>query len=133
MCILSAGGGPVDGRAEGERRKNAAHALLARHRERLIRDAQRALILQGLSHGTATADDVRAAIAMPEGIAPVCLGAVPGPLARLGIIRRAGFIESARPEAHGRPVSVWELVDHQAAVDWLAEHPSLPDAEHGGL
>lgn len=120
---------PVDGRAEGRQRKDAAHRLLAARRERVVRDAQRALLERVLTHGTATADDVRKVISLPEGVAPVCLGAAPGALARLGIIRRIGFVESARACAHARPVSVWELDDHAAAVAWLASHPPIPAPE----
>lgn len=124
-CVIT----PVDGHAEGERLRDAAHSLLSLHRERIVRDAQRALIEQVLSSGTATADDIRAAITLPDGIDPVCLGAVPGSLARRGISRRMGYVPTTRPCAHARPVSVWGLVDHPGAVAWLAAHPPIPVAE----
>lgn len=120
---------PVDGRAEGKRRKDIAHQLLAARRERVVRLGQRALLNRMLTYGTATADDVRAAVALPDGVSPVCLGAAPGALARLCIIRRIGFVESSRACAHARPVSVWELADREAALAWLAAHPPIPAPE----
>jgi hypothetical protein len=77
--------------------------------------------------GQATADDVRDALDLPEGIDPVCLGAVPIALARAGIVRRVGYVPTCRPDAHARPVSLWALADRAAAVRWLADHPDRPD------
>ncbi|MBI5863435.1 MAG: hypothetical protein HZB38_02765 [Planctomycetes bacterium] len=114
--------------AEGERRKLSAHALLAARRELYVLRGRRALLAALLDRGEATADDVRRAVALPAGIDPVCLGVVPGDLARAGIIERVGFATTARPEAHARPVSVWRLADRSAALAWLAAHPDRPDA-----
>ncbi|HEX2972657.1 MAG TPA: hypothetical protein VHP11_10010 [Tepidisphaeraceae bacterium] len=114
--------------AEGERRKLEAFALLEARRETLINRGRRALLAVMLNgNGTATADDVRAAVTVPAGIDPVALGAVPGALARAGIIRRSGFRTSDRPEAHVRPVSVWSLTDRNAALTWLRDHPDRPN------
>jgi hypothetical protein len=115
--------------AEGERRKADALVLLAARRETTIRRAQRALLRALLESGTATADDVRAAVELPPGINPKLFGAVPSTLARAGIIRRAGYATTGRPAAHARPVSVWTLADRDAAVRWLADHPDLPDLD----
>ena len=60
-----------------------------------------------------------------------CLGSVPGVLAYAKIIRAAGFVRSARPERHACWLQVWELVDRQAAVQWLADHLDLPDPIEG--
>lgn len=111
--------------AEGERRKLAAHALHAARRSDLVRAGRRALLLAMLQResGTATADDVRARVQLPAGVAPVCLGVVPGELARAGIIRAAGYTVTARPEAHARPVKLWALADRAAALGWLSTHP----------
>lgn len=111
---------------EGRRRKKAALTLLEMHRERTLRSGRRALLLHLLKHGEATPDDVRAAVATPDGVDPVCFGAVPTPLAAKGIIRRLRFAESKRPDAHARPVSVWGLVDAADAIRWLQTHPELP-------
>ncbi len=122
---------PDDGRAEGARRRDDAHALLRARRPVLLRRAQRALVEHLLLAGAATADDVRALVRLPPGIDPRCLGTVPGPLAAAGIIRRDGYTMSARAVAHARPVSLWRLVDAGAAADWLATHPELPEPEGG--
>lgn len=116
----------VDDRAEGERRRDAAHDLHQRHHGNIIRRAQRVLVTTALERGTATIDDVRTAINLPNGIDPTVLGAVPTALARAGILRRVGFVETTRPEAHARPVSVWAIGDHGKAVVWLTTHPDLP-------
>jgi hypothetical protein len=116
---------------EGERRKLDALATLAAWRERLVLAGRRALLRRLIDAGTATADDVREAVEIPIGVDPVCLGAVPCELARAGIIERAGFTESRRPDAHARPVSVWRLVDRNAALMWLAAHPPIvEDTQH---
>jgi hypothetical protein len=112
---------------EGERRKLTAHALLAARRELSVLRGRRALLLRLLGAGEAIADHVRAAVELPDGIDPVCFGTVPGELARAGIIERIGFATTARPEAHARPVSIWQLADRAAALAWLAAHPDRPD------
>jgi hypothetical protein len=117
------------GRREGHRRKDAAHAVLDARRERFLVAARRVLLIVGLERGKAFSDDWRDVVKLPAGIDPVCFGAVPKPLALAGIIRRAGFVVTSRPEAHGRPVSVWELIDRDAALQWLADHPEPPDDE----
>lgn len=117
---------PVDGRADGKRCRDAAHDLHHQYRDVVIRCAQRVLLRTLLQHGTATADDVRAGIDLPVGVDPVCLGAVPTPLARAGIIHRAGYAITTRGVAHARPVSVWELLNRTAAETWLIAHPDLP-------
>ncbi len=98
---------------------------LAAHEERrsdIIEAGRRALLRHLLVHGTATADDVRDAVTLPDGVNPVCLGAVPMGLARAGIIQCAGHQPSRRPERHGAPTAVWAIVDETAARRWLAEH-----------
>jgi len=113
--------------ADGEARKLDAHALLETRREVYVLRGRRALLRRVLDAPEATADDVRDAVELPDEINPVCLGVVPGPLARAGIIERVGFAESRRPDAHARPVSVWRLADRAAALAWLAAHPDRPD------
>lgn len=117
------------GRVEGEARKAGAFALLAAHREAVIRRAQRALLTVLLETGSATADDVRELVKLPNGINAKCFGATPGALARLGIIRADGYAKTCRPTAHARPVTVWTLADRTAAVDWLDANPELPGPE----
>jgi hypothetical protein len=120
------------GQREGERRRDSAFSLLEVRREVYIRRARRALILRVLEAGTATADDVAESSGpAPEGIDPRFLGTVPGPLARARLIRRAGFVSSARPSRHASILSVWELADRAGALAWLARNPDVPDPDPG--
>ena len=85
--------------------------------------ARRALLLDVLANGSVTADDVWDAIAVPEGIDRRCLGSVPGPLVRRGIIRSVGRVPAIRPECHGSLINLWHLANREAAEWWLNEHP----------
>ena len=58
---------PLSGRDAGEARKLAAYVLLEAYRERVILDAHRALLFQLLDVGTATTNDVRAVVELPDG------------------------------------------------------------------
>lgn len=121
------GSGRRDG-AAGEGRKSDAHDLLETRRTNYIRRGRPALLLAMLAvNGTATADDVQAAVELASGIDPRCLGSVPGRLAYDKIIEPAGFTRSTRPERHAGWLQVWRLIDRAAAERWLREHPDLPD------
>lgn len=111
----------------GERAKAEALALLEARRDLYVLRGRRALLKALLLTGRATADDVRAAVELPDGLDPKLFGAVPGALARAGIIEADGCVITGRPEAHARPVKVWRLADYPAAHRWLAEHPDRPD------
>ena len=115
----------------GERHKAEAFDVLAATREVYINRGRRALLLRLLEVGSATADDVRAAVELPEDIDPRCLGVVPNPLATAKIIEAVGFAKSARPNRHASYIQVWTLLDRKAAVDWLAFHPDMPDPMPG--
>ena len=116
------------GGREGERRKDAVHALLEARRDVSIR---RALLMHLLDAGTATADNVADRLGpTPDGIDPRFLGTVPGLLARAGIIRPASIAKSARPSRHASLLTVWELADRAAALAWLSQNPDLPDPEN---
>ncbi len=112
-----------DEREEGQHRRDSALATLEARRRIYVRRGRRGLLTTLLERGIATADDVRALVELPPDVAPVCLGAVPGMLARAGIIEREGYASTRRPDGHARPVSVWRLQDRRAAEQWLAEHP----------
>lgn len=122
---------PADrGRRNGMRRRDAAHAVLETRRESVIRQARRVLLTVLLERGEATADDVYAGITVPSGVDPVCLGCVPGPLARAAIIAATGrYVRSSRPIRHASDIRVWRLVDRDAAEGWLRDHPELPLAD----
>lgn len=113
--------------ASGEARKQERHTMLRERRAVYVRRAQRALLARLLASETATADDVYQSVELPPSIDPRCLGAVPGSLARAGIIRSLGYAKSARPERHASPIQVWTLANRTAAVTWLAENPDYPD------
>jgi hypothetical protein len=119
--------------SEGERRKLEALVLLEARRAVYLNRGRRALLAALLAallgSENATADDVREAIKLPSNISPKCLGAVPGTLARAGIIRRAGFANTTRSIGHARPVSVWELADRDKALQWLRDHPDRDDPD----
>jgi len=120
---------PQHEREAGELLKENILQNLAVRREIYVNRGRRVLLERLLSHGMATADDVRRAVELPAGIDPRCLGSVPGHLSRAGIIRRVGFISSDRKERHASTLSVWELADASAARAWLAAHPDNgPDA-----
>jgi hypothetical protein len=123
---------PAAGWREGERRKLSAHALLEARRRVYIRRGRRALLVRLLAAGTATADDVRAAVQLPPGLNPKLFGSVPGPLAEARIIRPAGFVRTTCPEGHARRVQLWQLADCAAALAWLADNPDLPDLPEPG-
>ena len=114
---------------EGEHRKTVALHLLEAQRARLVLRGRRALLLHLLEHGTGTIDHVRAVVAIPPGVNPVAIGAVPGALAAAKIIRRETFAATGRATAHARPVTVWALADADAARNWLAAHPDVPEPE----
>jgi hypothetical protein len=110
-------------RKEGERRKQDALASAGPRGETIVERGRRVLLLRLLENPTATADDVRQSLDLPEGLDARCLGAVPIGLARAGIIQSAGYVRSARPERHAGPIQVWTLADRAAAMAWLAAHP----------
>jgi hypothetical protein len=113
-------------RSDGEALRDAGLALLRAHRAALVRDLTRAAVRIALDRGELTADDVRAAVPIPDGIRPVVVGAAIRDAADAGIIRRVGYRPSARAVAHARPLAVWALVDAAAALAWLAAHPPIP-------
>ena len=113
--------------SEGEYRKLDAHALLQAWREVYVLRGRRALLTAICYRGYASADDVRHAVPLPDGINPKLFGVVPGALVRAGIIEADGFVKSRRLQSHTRPISAWRLVDRAAALAWLATHPDRPD------
>lgn len=124
----------MTGVLEGERRKANRLTLLETRRAAIINRARRALVVQALNKGHVTADDIRASVELPDGIDPRCLGSVPGPLAKAGIIRLGGFVKSDRPRRHASYIALWELIDPHKARAWLEDHPDIPPNDgHGQL
>ena len=118
-----------DAAEEGERRRREALALLADRRRALVRRASRALLGLLLRTGTATADQLRGLVPIPPEINPKVFGAVFAGLAEENLIRQVGSERSRRPEAHRRPIGVWQLADRAGAITWLAAHPDQEPAE----
>jgi hypothetical protein len=116
---------PINNTGEGEARRDAALNLLRLHRAAIIRDLTRAAVLLALERSEFTADELRAKVTIPPGIRPVVVGAVFRDLADASILCRVGYRNSKRAAAHARPVSIWRLVDSEAALAWLAAHPPL--------
>lgn len=108
---------------EAKHRKEEALANHEAHRGRILLRARHIFLGHLLEHGQVTADNLHDKIEIPDGINPVCLGSVPGLFARGLIIRRCGYVESTRREAHARPVSVWELLNREKAEQWLLDNP----------
>ena len=118
---------PTTGRREGERRRDAALAILRDRRAALVRRVQRAYLTHLLTTGPSTTDPVRAAVPIPEGTDPRLVGAAVRGLAELRLIHRAGLSRSVRPEAHGRDLPIWAIDDRAGAFAWLRTHAELPD------
>ena len=129
--VATSDGNGRRGQTRGKTRKQERHSLLRERRVVYVRRGQRALLNRLLCGETATADDVRDSVKLPLSIDPRCLGAVPGSLARAGIIRSLGYVKSARPERHASPIQVWAIADRAAAVAWLAANPDYPDLLFG--
>lgn len=120
------------GLIDGEQRKLAAHSLHEARREVYLLRLRRALLTALLDRGVATMDDARAVVTLPAGVDPVCCGAAPGAMARVGLIRADGMTRTCRAIAHARPLTRWVLVDRVRAEQWLLAHPDRPDAHKGG-
>jgi hypothetical protein len=116
--------GPAD--SDGEAAKQAALDHLEARRATYILRGRRALLEQLLQYGCGTLDQVRAVVELPAAIGPKLFGCLPRELLQQRIIRSDGFVLSQRPEAHGRPIRLWQLVDRAAALAWLASHPEDP-------
>lgn len=123
---------PVDGRADGERRRDAAHLLLSIHRERLIRDAQRAYLRHLIDIGPATSDVIHQAITIPDGVRPTAIGAAVRMLAVAHLIVQTGQRQrTGRAVAHARDLPLWRIADIPAAEAWLIAHPAMPEPADG--
>ena len=85
------------------------------------------VIVPAYNEQGAVGDDVREVVNLPPGSNPKLFGSVPGLLAKLGIIQQVGFAKTSRAAGHARPGAVWELVDRNAAMQWLADHPDTPE------
>lgn len=115
-----------DGTEEGERLKAEAFARMENCNEMLLVRGRRALLNKALTDGVASADDVRDAVPVPDGVNPKVFGPVPSPLAKANINRPKRAIKTRRAVGHARYITEWELIDPPAAVRWLFENPEPP-------
>jgi len=106
--------------------ESSDNSWLRRVRFRFLRRAKRHFLHVLLDRGICWLDDVRATVPVPDGVNPACCGAIPTDFHRGGLIARIGDTPTERPVAHRRWLSVWRLVDADAARRWLATHPDLP-------
>lgn len=106
--------------SDGRAARQLAFDLFRTHRSELIAEASRIMVEIARTRGQVTIEDVRAAMTIPEEHDPRWLGAVPNGLARRGILRRVGFVETKRPKAHARPISLWELAREPRPGEVLA-------------
>lgn len=114
--------------SNGDDLRKAALALLQAARASLIRKGQRALISRLLTGSVdADADIVRTLVPLPSGIDPRVFGQVTAGLSEAGIIKSNGMRPSRRPECHGRKIEIWILGSVDAARQWMACHPEIPD------
>ena len=121
--------------SDGESIKGSA---LAAHEEKhgaLLAELRTRLIRHLLKNGEGTVEDARAGFELPRDVNPACLGAVPGPLSRAGLIARKAYKNATRTAAHARAVSIWVLGDRERAEHWLenkkAETAATVSANHG--
>lgn len=105
--------------------KEEAQVVPSRRRGLIIKLGRRALLKALLRRGYATADDVRAEVALLPGVNPKVFGCVPEELVTMSIIERVGYRQTDRPVAHSRAVSVWRLIDRAGAERWLVANPAL--------
>jgi hypothetical protein len=122
---------PEAGLEEALRRKKEAFVKLEVWRKTLLLKGSRALLIKALEAGTSTADDVRRVVDTPFRKDPRFFGKVSDPLTRERIMHCVGHTRSTRPEAHGREIKVWAVVDREAALAWLRSHPD-PDSPAPG-
>ena len=113
---------------DAKRRKEQALTNHETNRKAILLKARHVFIQHLLQSGESTADHIREVIELPPDINPSCLGAVPAPLARAGIVQRGGYVVSRRKESHARTLSLWQLLDRAKAQQWLDDNP-LPQPE----
>lgn len=111
--------------SEGEQRRDVALDLLRERRAALVRRGCRLLAARLLEFGTATMDNIAAGLETPPDLDRRLLGAIPSTLAKAGVAVLAGYVRSTRPERHASVIAVWQLVDRDAAEQWLQKHPEL--------
>ena len=92
-------------------------------RAEYVRSARRVLVDILLCRSdwpaVASMDDVRRFHPVPRDMDPRVLAGVPGVLHRAGLIAPIWHCQTRRPAGHGRWLTVWSLVDRDAAKAWM--------------
>lgn len=105
-----------DAASTGPELRDEALVLLRRKNPDVVRVCTLEALRIVLGDGRVTADDVRNAVTIPDGVNPKVVGAVFRDLSDAGIIRRDGYVQSRRPKAHARTITVWVLGDAEKAA-----------------
>jgi hypothetical protein len=93
--------------AEGLRRRDDGMRTAEHAAHPWVRQAlDRAIVDRAATGEPFTADDIRAEVDLLAS-SPNLLGARINAASRRGLIVRVGFVQSTRPEAHGRHVAQW--------------------------
>ncbi len=73
-----------------------------------------------------TTDDIRTELGIPNDKGSKWVPNIMGPLAKAGIFKKVGVIESGRKERRGGDLKIWEYTGNEEATNkWLIENPPL--------
>lgn len=113
----------IQGRREGQRRKELGMSLAAMNRERAIRKAQLALLAAGLARPDrlCSANDIPADLEAKYSDGGRWVGPAVRAMAMRRLIEKAGHDTSARPTRHGGDVMLWRIVSDERVGKAIAE------------
>lgn len=80
-------------------------------RAAVIASAQRAMLDVLRDQPTASADDIRPRVTIPDGVHPAVIGCAIAGLHRDGLIAPVATIATSRPAGHAHLMRVWRLAD----------------------
>lgn len=90
---------------QGRKQRDNALELLERTRKQYVRRARAYAIGHARLHGSVTADDVRKALPLPEGID----GRVMGAIFNTQALKKIGYTQTKVATSHGRPIAVFAI------------------------
>lgn len=112
--------------------KDEVLKLLEETRAKIIQIGRRGFAEKLLACGFATADDAHKHFekdGFPEGINPVCLGAVTRPFIKGKWIVKDGYVLSQRTEHnHSREITRWRLLNREAVEAFVSTLPPAADS-----
>lgn len=101
--------------SEGERRRDEGLQRTTHAGQHpWLTQARRAALLHAARHGQVTAEDVRKAVPIPEGVHPSAMGAV----FRTDLLEPQGLAQAEHAEGHARTIRTWALTEKGRA--WAA-------------